>query len=183
MSPIVNIVIIIACVFITSAVGYWFGQMPPPAPQTAKPNTMIALAPAPDFSAQDLNGKTHRLSDFRGRPIVLNFWASWCAPCVAEFPILLAAAEKNPDLVIIAISADTERAPIQQFLKRLPDTAQKALKQSNVIIIHDPSRAIMQTQYHTYRLPETFLINRDQEIQQKWIGNSFTVDDLLDAAR
>ena len=62
------------------------------AASTVEPSDVRAGGPrsgdvAPDFTAQTLDGKTVSLSDFRGKPVVLNFWASWCNPCRKEFPL------------------------------------------------------------------------------------------------
>jgi len=64
--------------------------------------------PAPDFALPDLDGNTLRLSDFSGRPVVLNFWATWCAPCRLEMPELARAAADYADqgLVVLAINQD-----------------------------------------------------------------------------
>jgi peroxiredoxin len=65
----------------------------------------IAGHPAPDFKLVSTEGKTITLSDFRGQPVILNFWATWCAPCRAEFPEFQKAATDNADrLVIIGIN-------------------------------------------------------------------------------
>ncbi|WP_018131604.1 TlpA family protein disulfide reductase [Effusibacillus pohliae] len=55
---------------------------------------------APDFTLTDMNGKTVKLSDFRGKPILVNFWASWCPPCRAEMPDLVKKSEQYGDKVI-----------------------------------------------------------------------------------
>lgn len=70
---------------------------------------------APDFSLEDLNGRTRSLKDFRGRTVLLHFWASWCEPCREEFPALkglwrsIAGEEKSKsnDLVILAVAEDS----------------------------------------------------------------------------
>lgn len=61
---------------------------------------------APDFALEDLSGKQVRLSDFRGRPVLVNFWASWCAPCQEEMPELQAvySAQGDDGLVILAVN-------------------------------------------------------------------------------
>ena len=58
-----------------------------PAPVPAPAGQGPAPALAPDFSRQDLSGRTIRLSDYRGKVVLLNFWATWCAPCLAEIPL------------------------------------------------------------------------------------------------
>lgn len=65
----------------------------------------IAGHPAPDFELKTLTGETIRLSDYKGKPVILNFWANWCGPCRAEFPELQqVAGENGDDLVIIGVN-------------------------------------------------------------------------------
>ena len=61
--------------------------------------------PAPNFVLTDLNGRAVSLADLRGRPVIVNFWASWCGPCVDEFPLLLnaSAAHRGSDLAMVGI--------------------------------------------------------------------------------
>ena len=83
---------------------------------TATPGAIhagIAVAPqvgalAPAFSLQDLDGRTVRLSDFRGQTVLLNFWAVWCSPCLDEMPMLQARYEalKNEGLIVLGINYD-----------------------------------------------------------------------------
>jgi thiol-disulfide isomerase/thioredoxin len=76
---------------------------------------------APDFTLQDLNGHSLRLSDFRGKAVVLNFWATWCPPCRAEIPWLIAMQkEYGPrGLQVVSVSMDeTGRNDIQRFTRR-----------------------------------------------------------------
>jgi peroxiredoxin len=66
----------------------------------SKPEPIVGH-PAPDFELINLNGETIRLSDFKGKPVIINFWATWCAPCRAEFPELQAVAVERRDQVMI----------------------------------------------------------------------------------
>lgn len=62
-----------------------------------------------DFSLEDIQGKTHRLADYRGKWVLVNFWATWCPPCLSEIPELssLHNAHKDHDLVVIGIAMDS----------------------------------------------------------------------------
>jgi thiol-disulfide isomerase/thioredoxin len=123
--------------------------------------------PAPDFSFTDIDGKTHKLSDYRGKTIVLNFWATWCAPCVVELPQMLKLAEKTfGKAVFIFLSLDESEADIEKFFKKY------ALKyeQGNILIGIDKDKKISQSLFQTYKLPETFLIDPKGRVREKIIG-------------
>jgi len=74
----------------------------------------VAGHPAPDFELVSTDGETIRLSDFRGQPVIVNFWATWCGPCRAEFPDFQEASVDNADrLVIIGVNNTTADQPDQ----------------------------------------------------------------------
>lgn len=118
----------------------------------------------PDVALRLLDGQMVNLHDYAGRVMLLNFWASWCAPCVVEFPQMLALArEHGDDVVFIAVSVDAKADNIRQFLKGhdLSD---------NVIIAHDPDQRVAQDVFQTVQYPETYIIKRDLTIADKVIG-------------
>jgi thiol-disulfide isomerase/thioredoxin len=61
---------------------------------------------AGDFALEDMQGKTHRLSDYRGKWVLVNFWATWCPPCLAEIPELNSLYKAHKDLVVIGIAME-----------------------------------------------------------------------------
>lgn len=129
---------------------------------------------APDFTFQSLKGKTYSLSDFKGKAIVLNFWASWCAPCLIEFPQMLDLAEKTQGKsVFIFMSVDDDRKNIDRFMKKMG----KAADGRNIFVAHDAGKDISQKLFQTYKLPETFLINADFQMQEKIIGADIVWND------
>jgi cytochrome c biogenesis protein CcmG/thiol:disulfide interchange protein DsbE len=73
---------------------------------------------APLFKSTDLDGRSVALSDFRGHPVVLNFWASWCQPCRAEFPILNRLKAANPALVVLGVVFQDNDSPARAFLQQ-----------------------------------------------------------------
>lgn len=122
--------------------------------------------PAPLFSYTALNGQKGKLEDHAGKIIMVHFWASWCAPCIIEFPDLidLAQAEKE-NLVVLAVTVDENKADIEKFMaqvkKTLPD---------NFLIIQDAQKNISKKLYGTVKLPETFVIKPDLTITEKITG-------------
>ncbi len=89
----------------------------------ATPRASITLPgqSAPDLTFQDLDGHSHRLADYRGRPVLLNFWASWCAPCLQEMPALSEAQAKSGGhgAVVLGIAMD-DPSRVRHFLAEHP---------------------------------------------------------------
>ena len=74
---------------------------------------------ATDFSLQDLDGRQVRLSDYRGKMVLLNFWATWCKPCTTEMPAMQAAYDKLRDhgLVVLAVNELEDTAKVRQHIE------------------------------------------------------------------
>ncbi len=134
-----------------------------PVTEVAKPSEFQA---APDFTFTRLDGTIQQLSSLRGKTVLLNFWASWCAPCRVEFPQFIALAKARDDVVILAVSVDHDTKAMQKFLTELGP----ALNRSNIIIAHDPAKKIAQDLFQTIRYPETILIGPEGGLRRKYIG-------------
>ena len=72
---------------------------------------------APEFDATDLNGKAVRLADYRGRPVLLNFWATWCVPCKAEFPLLQAGIQRHKELEVLGVVFNDAAGSARSFMR------------------------------------------------------------------
>ena len=118
--------------------------------------------PAPDFAVADLDGNPIRLADLRGRPVVLNFWASWCGPCVEEFPLLREAAARHADdgLIVIGIVWGDRSEAARDFMARNGATWPAAM---------DPGERVARD-YGILGPPETYFIGRDGIIRARQIG-------------
>jgi thiol-disulfide isomerase/thioredoxin len=118
---------------------------------------------APEFSAVDLNGKTVHLADYHGKPILLNFWATWCGPCLREMPFLQKIYEdySNAGLVIMAINIQENSAKIKEFLLTNHLTIPAFLDKSGII----------SDEYGIASIPTTFFLDKDGIIRQKIIGS------------
>jgi thiol-disulfide isomerase/thioredoxin len=109
-----------------------------------------------------------QLIDYRGKPIVLHFWATWCAPCITELPELmdLAKEERKYGTVFIAVAIDENWAKIETFFQQLPHL--RAMTDSMILLL-DP-RAEIANAFRSSRFPETFLINHQGVMDNKFIG-------------
>jgi len=121
----------------------------------------------PDFAFTDLFGKDYNIKDLRGKTVLLNFWASWCPPCIIEFPDLVKRARNDENIVFLAVSTDYRVENMEKFLAK-----QNLLKAptERIILVHDTDKTITQDLFQTYRLPETIIINDKGEMVEKIAG-------------
>jgi peroxiredoxin len=121
---------------------------------------------APDFAARTVDGTNdvRTLEDYRGKVVVLNIWATWCAPCIVEMPSFERLHRMFPesDLRIVAVSIDdfVGADSVRSYAQGLGLTFD---------ILHDSTHAI-ERRYQVTGYPETFVIARDGTIRKKWIG-------------
>jgi cytochrome c biogenesis protein CcmG/thiol:disulfide interchange protein DsbE len=117
---------------------------------------------APDFALADLDGNPVRLADLRGRPVIVNFWASWCGPCVDEFPVLEEAARDHAadGLAIVGIVFRDNSEAARSFMSRMQATWPAAM---------DPGEDIAE-RYGIFGPPETFFIDADGMVVARQIG-------------
>jgi cytochrome c biogenesis protein CcmG, thiol:disulfide interchange protein DsbE len=118
------------------------------------PSSPLAIGQqAPDFTAPDTHDNIVALQEYHGRPVVLNFWATWCAPCRRELPVLQAVYEAYQDkgLVILAISQDTveKKAAVRSYIANLGITFPPLLDPEGSVAAH----------YNVFLLPSTIFIN------------------------
>jgi cytochrome c biogenesis protein CcmG, thiol:disulfide interchange protein DsbE len=116
---------------------------------------------APDFTVQDSDHKV-TLSQFRGQVVVLNFWATWCPPCVEETPSLvrMQARLKDKGVVVLAVSIDADDAAYHKFLKEYG---------VNMVTVRDEAQKASSL-YGTFGWPESYVIDRNGVIRRKFIG-------------
>lgn len=138
-------------------------------PHAARP---VAVGEAvPDFSlprSSGPGGSLVRLGDYRGRVLVLNFWATWCPPCVAETPSLedFAAKVQPWGVEVVGVSVDENPAALAAFVSKYNLT---------YTIVRDPSRA-SPLRYGTLQFPETYIIDRHGRLAEKIISNTDWTD-------
>lgn len=118
---------------------------------------------APDFYLRDLHGETVRLSQFRGKVVLLNFWATWCGPCLIEMPALEQLYQRfgRKDFEILAISTDPQGAAVTRPFQR-----ERGL---TFPILHDPDMHVGLT-YGVRTLPLSFMVDRRGVIRKKIFG-------------
>jgi peroxiredoxin len=125
--------------------------------------------PAPEFTIRD-SDRTVTLSQLRGKIVVLNFWATWCLPCIKEMPSLVDLQKKFPatDVTVLAVSLDDDPSDYHQFLKAYNVdllTVREGGQKTETGVI-----APISNKYGTFKVPETYIIDRNGVIRRKFIG-------------
>lgn len=118
---------------------------------------------APDFTLKDIHGNTFRMSDLKGKVVILNFWATWCAPCKVEIPwfIDMYNASKGQGLEVVGVAMDEEGlGVVKPFSEKYKMNYRVLLGNDNVA-----------TQFGgIYGLPTTFIIDREGQVREKHVG-------------
>lgn len=123
------------------------------------------LKQAPPFTYQTLAGDKGALDDHKGRVTLIHFWATWCAPCLAELPTLIDFATAQRDLTVLAVAVNDKPAKIDRFLKKVNKTLP-----DNFIIALDPDKDISEMLFGTVKLPESYLLTPQHGFSRKIIG-------------
>jgi peroxiredoxin len=153
-----TVLLIILIVFVLAAMLLLFGR------QGGQRSTLVRTGDAaPEFRLQSLERAAVTLSSFRGKVVMVHFWATWCPPCVEELPALerLHRSLADRDFSLLAISVD-EGGPgvVNEFMKRNGLT---------LPVLLDPDRSIA-GRYGTFKFPETYLVDRNGIVRHKVIG-------------
>ncbi len=142
---------------------------PTPLPVTAQASPLLGRA-APNFDLETLYGGSVRLSSLRGRPVFLNFWATWCEPCTRELPAFMAFMAEQPagGPVILAVNAAEPAERIEAFLQEQGITG--------IPILLDPDFSV-NTAYRADRIPMTYVIDAAGVVRDVHVGE-LKLDDL-----
>ena len=119
--------------------------------------------PAPEFTLPDLNGNMVSLTDYKGRVVLLNIWATWCLPCVEEMPSMekLHQEMKDEDFIILAVSIDSlGEEVVIPFVK----------KHNLSFTVLVDKKATLKKRYQATGVPESIIIDREGRVVEKVIG-------------
>jgi peroxiredoxin len=139
------------------------------APQLAPSHEKTAACKADrkanlDFTLKDRNGESVRLEDFRGKAILLNYWATWCGPCKVEIPIFneLYAKYRDQGLVILGISVDDDEPTLKEFVKKTP--------MNYPVLLAAGQEEVLEAAGEVYGYPTSFFIDRSGSVCGRHIG-------------
>lgn len=120
----------------------------------------------PPLEITGTDGRIFKLSDHAGKAVLINFWASWCAPCLEEVPSMLKLVrEMNGRLVLLALSQDSKEEEIAAFFRAFPE-----VNNPNVYVAWDRSKSFSK-EFRVGRLPESYLADSTGKLAKKVVGS------------
>ena len=119
--------------------------------------------PAPALALQDIDGRSHVLSSYRGSVVLINFWATWCEPCRQEMPSIQRLREKlsGRPFVVLAVNLDEPEARVRQFLKRTG---------LELPVLLDPNKKAAR-EWGVRLLPVTYIVGKDGRVRYRLVGD------------
>lgn len=125
----------------------------------------------PPLELKDLGGQTHRLTDYRGKVVLINFWATWCEPCRDEMPSIQKLKNKlaGKPFVVLAVNVGEFEARIEDFLRKVP---------LDFTVLRDHSSGVMK-RWQVKGLPASFVIGPDGRIRYSFTGEFEWADDSV----
>lgn len=133
-----------------------------PAASAAADLKLWTGGPTPALALPDLEGRPHRLSDYRGRVVLVNFWATWCAPCRDEMPSIQALKEKlaGKPFTVLAVNLDEPEPRIRKFLSQM---------KVDFTILRDSEKRAARA-WNARILPASYIVGRDGRVRYTLVG-------------
>ena len=155
-----SLALAVALVALASGVAWSMGSRVP-----------VVGTPVEDFQLVDLNGKTQRLSQYRGKIVLLNFWATWCKPCTTEMPAMQASFDKLRDkgFVVLAINELEDDAKVREHVRQNGHTFPVLMDRDNKVA----------NQFGVFGLPVSVFIDQ-QGVVQEYIKGGLLTEQLID---
>ena len=158
---IVILIILICCVMAACGLGaavFWIGSQSGDFIFRAAPQTGQL---APNFQLETIEGENITLNDFHGKPVMVNFWAIWCGPCIGEMPIIQERYQQHyPDLVVLAIEEGGNSVAVRDFIA-----------ESNFSFLVLTGSELVVREYNIHAYPTSFFIDQHGLIQSVVVGN------------
>jgi peroxiredoxin len=132
----------------------------------------VVGTPAADFSLTDLNGRVHRLSDYRGKIVLVNFWATWCKPCTTEMPAMQATYDRLRDkgFVVLAVNELEDEAKVRDHIRTYGHTFPVLLDRDNRVA----------NQFGVFGLPVSVFIDESGVVQEYIKGGLLTEQKIIE---
>lgn len=136
--------------------------------QTAREEKSASIRRLPEFEVVDLLGQKISSTNYKGKVLIVNFWATWCGPCLEEVPSLIALSKAmGEDLRILAVSGDFQKDEIDVFLKSFPEFRRPGIDLS--FDLEQPQK--LAEVFGVTRLPESYIFGPDGKMVRKVVGS------------